>query len=58
MKKSKLVSISAVIALALGTTVAVAPIANAKARVATIAFQGPLTGEEAQVGIDELNGDK
>jgi hypothetical protein len=47
-----------VIALALGTTFAVAPAANAKARIATIAFQGPLTGEEAQVGIDELNGVK
>jgi branched-chain amino acid transport system substrate-binding protein len=58
MKNTKLVSVSAVIALALGTTIAVAPVANAKARVATIAFQGPLTGEEAQVGIDELNGVK
>lgn len=58
MKNYKLVSVGAVIALALGTTFAVAPAANAKAREATIAFQGPLTGEEAQVGIDELNGVK
>jgi branched-chain amino acid transport system substrate-binding protein len=58
MKNYKLVSVSAVIALAVGTTFAVAPAANAKARIATIAFQGPLTGEEAQVGIDELNGVK
>ena len=58
MKNNKLVSVSAVIALALGTTIAVAPVANAAARVATIAYQGPLTGEEAQVGIDELNGVK
>ena len=58
MKNYKLVSVGAVIAVALGTTFAVAPAANAKVREATIAFQGPLTGEEAQVGIDELNGVK
>jgi len=58
MKNNKLVSVSAVIALAVGTTLAVAPVANAAPRVATIAYQGPLTGEEAQVGIDELNGVK
>ena len=44
MKNNKLVSVSAVIALAVGTTLAVAPVANAAARVATIAYQGPLTG--------------
>ena len=58
MKNYKLVSVGAVIAVALGTAFAVAPAANAKVREATIAYQGPLTGEEAQVGIDELYGVK
>ncbi len=58
MKKQNLISIGAVIALAAGSAVALAPASYAaahKVRVATIAYQGPLTGEEAQVGIDEIN---
>ncbi len=58
MKKQRLISVAAVIALAAGSAVAVAPASNAAARVVTIGYQGPLTGEEAQVGIDELNGVK
>ena len=56
MKKQRLISVAAVIALAAGSAVAVAPASNAAARVVTIGYQGPLTGEEAQVGIDELKG--
>jgi branched-chain amino acid transport system substrate-binding protein len=58
MKKQRLISVVAAFALAVGTAVAIAPTSNAAAKVVTIAFQGPLTGEEAQVGIDELNGVK
>ena len=58
MKKQRLISVAAVIALAAGSAVAIAPASNAAARVVTIGYQGPLTGEEAQVGIDELNGVK
>ena len=58
MKKQRLVSVVAAFALAVGTAVAIAPTSNAAAKVITIAYQGPLTGEEAQVGIDELNGVK
>jgi len=60
MKKQNLISIGAVIALAAGSAVAVAPASFAapKVQVITLAFQGPLTGEEAQVGIDEINGVK
>ena len=58
MKKQRLVSVVAAFALAVGTAVAIAPTSNAAAKVVTIAYQGPLTGEEAQVGIDELNGVK
>jgi len=58
MKKQRLISVAAVIALAAGSAVAIAPASNAAAKVVTIAYQGPLTGEEAQVGIDELNGVK
>jgi branched-chain amino acid transport system substrate-binding protein len=54
----KIISAIATVALVVGTAVAVAPTANAAAKVVTIAYQGPLTGEEAQVGIDELNGVK
>jgi branched-chain amino acid transport system substrate-binding protein len=56
MKKQRLISVAAVIALAAGSAVAIAPASNAAARVVTIGYQGPLTGEEAQVGIDELKG--
>jgi branched-chain amino acid transport system substrate-binding protein len=60
MKKQNLISIGAVIALAAGSAVAVAPASFAapKVQVITLAYQGPLTGEEAQVGIDEINGVK
>lgn len=58
MKKQRLISVVAAFALAAGTAVAIAPASNAAAKVVTIAYQGPLTGEEAQVGIDELNGVK
>ena len=58
MKKQRLISVVAAFALAVGTAVAIAPTSNAAAKVVTIAYQGPLTGEEAQVGIDELNGVK
>jgi len=56
--KQRLISVAAVIALAAGSAVAIAPASNAAAKTVTIAYQGPLTGEEAQVGIDELNGVK
>jgi branched-chain amino acid transport system substrate-binding protein len=60
MKKQNLISIGAVIALAAGSAVAVAPASFAapKVQVITLAYQGPLTGEEAQTGIDEINGVK
>jgi branched-chain amino acid transport system substrate-binding protein len=60
MKKQNLISIGAVIALAAGSAVAVAPASFAapKVQVITLAYQGPLTGEDAQVGIDEINGVK
>jgi len=58
MKKQRLISVAAVIALAAGSAVAIAPASNAAAKTYTIGYQGPLTGEEAQVGIDELNGVK
>jgi branched-chain amino acid transport system substrate-binding protein len=56
MKKLRLTSVAAAAALAITSLVAYAPASNAKARTVTIAFQGPLTGEEAQVGQDELAG--
>ena len=56
MKKQRLISVAAVIALAAGSAVAVAPASNAAAKTITLAFQGPLTGEEASVGQDELAG--
>jgi len=56
MKKLRLTSVAAAAALAITSLVAYAPVSNAKARTVTIAFQGPLTGEEAQIGQDELAG--
>ncbi len=56
MKKLRLTSVAAAAALAFTSLVAYAPASNAKAKVVTLAFQGPLTGEEAQVGQDELAG--
>ena len=58
MKKQSIISVVAAVALAAGSAVALAPASSAAAKVITIAYQGPLTGEEAQVGIDELNGVK
>ena len=58
MKKQSIISVATAIALAAGTAVALAPASSAAAKTITIAYQGPLTGEEAQVGIDELNGVK
>jgi len=58
MKNQRSISVVAAIALAVGTAVAIAPASNAAARVVTIAYQGPLTGDDAQTGVDELNGVK
>ena len=55
----KIVSAIATVALVVGTAVAVAPAANAACSgKLKIAFQGPLTGPEAALGINELNGVK
>ncbi|MFM8522831.1 MAG: branched-chain amino acid ABC transporter substrate-binding protein, partial [Actinomycetota bacterium] len=56
MKKLRLTSVAAAAALAAASLVAYAPVSNAAAKTITIGFQGPLTGEEAQVGQDELAG--
>lgn len=56
MKKLRLTSVAAAAALAAASLVAYAPASNAAAKKITLAFQGPLTGEEAQVGQDELAG--
>jgi len=56
MKKLRLTSVAAAAALAAASLVAYAPASNAAAKTITLAFQGPLTGEEAQVGQDELAG--
>ncbi|MFM7350934.1 MAG: branched-chain amino acid ABC transporter substrate-binding protein [Actinomycetota bacterium] len=56
MKKLRLTSVAAAAALAAASLVAYAPASNAAAKTITIGFQGPLTGEEAQVGQDELAG--
>jgi branched-chain amino acid transport system substrate-binding protein len=56
MNKRGLISVAAAAALAAASLVAVAPASNAAAKTITLAFQGPLTGEEASVGQDELAG--
>lgn len=56
MKKLRLISVAAATGLAAATMVGFAPAANAAAKTFTIAYQGPLTGEEAQIGQDELAG--
>jgi len=56
MKKRGLISVAAAAALAAASLVAVAPASNAAAKTITLAFQGPLTGEQATVGQDELAG--
>ena len=59
MKKTRIVSLVAAAALVFGTAVAVAPAANAACSgKLKIAYQGPLTGPEAALGINELNGVK
>lgn len=59
MKKTRIVSLVAATALVFGTAVAVAPAANAACSgKLKIAYQGPLTGPEAALGINELNGVK
>ena len=55
----KIISAIATVALVVGTAVAVAPAANAACSgKIKIAYQGPLTGPEAALGINELNGVK
>ena len=55
----KIISAIATVALVVGTAVAVAPAANAACSgKLKIAYQGPLTGPEAALGINELNGVK
>ena len=56
MKKRGLISVAAAAALAVSSLVGFAPASHAKAKTITLAFQGPLTGEEASVGQDELAG--
>jgi branched-chain amino acid transport system substrate-binding protein len=59
MKKTRLVSLVAALGLAAASVVAVAPAANAACSgKLKIAYQGPLTGGEAALGINELNGVK
>lgn len=59
MKKTRIVSLVASVALVLGTAAVVAPAANAACSgKLKIAYQGPLTGPEAALGINELNGVK
>ena len=59
MKKTRLVSLVAALGLATASVVAVAPAANAACSgKLKIAYQGPLTGPEAALGINELNGVK
>ena len=55
----KIVSLAAAATLVLGVSVSVAPAANAACSgKLKIAYQGPLTGPEAALGINELNGVK
>jgi branched-chain amino acid transport system substrate-binding protein len=56
MKKRGLISVATATALAATSLVVFAPASNAAPKKITIAFQGPLTGEEAAVGQDELAG--
>ena len=58
MKKRGLISVATATALAATSLVVFAPASNAATKTITIAFQGPLTGEEASVGQDELAGMK
>ena len=59
MNKRRIVSVVASAALILGSAVAVAPSANAACSgKLKIAYQGPLTGADAALGINALNGVK
>ena len=57
MKKNKVVAIATAVAFAASTVVALAPAAQA-ADTLKIAYQGPLTGPEAQTGTDGIRGVK
>ena len=59
MNKRRIVSTIATASLVIGTSVAVAPSANAACSgKLKIAYQGPLTGADAALGINALNGVK
>jgi len=58
MKKRGFISVAAATALSTLSLVVFAPVSNAQTKTVTLAFQGPLTGEEASVGQDELAGMK
>lgn len=51
----KVMTVVAAVSLVAGTALAVAPSADA-AKTVTLAFQGPLTGGDAQLGQDQLPG--
>ena len=57
MKKNKVIALAVAAGLAAASAVALAPASNA-ADTVKIAFQGPLTGPEAQTGTDEVRGVK
>ncbi|MEJ6607230.1 MAG: branched-chain amino acid ABC transporter substrate-binding protein [Candidatus Planktophila sp.] len=57
MRKNKVVALATAVAFAAGTVVAMAPSASA-ATTLKIAYQGPLTGPEAQTGTDGIRGVK
>lgn len=56
MKKNKVIALAASIALAATSAVVIAP--SASANTLKIAYQGPLTGPEAQTGTDGIRGVK
>jgi branched-chain amino acid transport system substrate-binding protein len=57
MKKNKVIALAVAAGLVAASAVALAPASNA-ADTVKIAFQGPLTGPEAQTGTDEVRGVK
>ena len=57
MKKNKVIALAVAAGFAAASAVVVAPASNA-ADTVKIAFQGPLTGPEAQTGTDEVRGVK
>ena len=59
MKKNRVLAVVAAVAMATSSFVAFAPSASAAcSSKLKIAYQGPLTGPEAALGINELNGVK